>query len=144
MNYETKFIKAKDIRGYTMVWLSETCQCFDYKHRTPKVCPFVSLPKNIIIMLAKVDFDGKEHIAIVLNSRMGLSWVLELRKNLVSFMETAFCSNGAMLDSNELYNVTSLLNEMEFTEDQSVKMIDAYFGKGTKKAANTKTCEISF
>lgn len=95
-------------------------------------------------MLAKVDFDGKEHIAIVLNSRMGLSWVLELRKNLVSFMETAFCSDGAMLDSNELYNVTSLLNEMEFTEDQSVKMIDAYFGKGTKKAANTKTCEISF
>lgn len=95
-------------------------------------------------MLAKVDFDGKEHIAIVLNSRMGLSWVLELRKNLVSFMETTFCSDGAMLDSNELYNVTSLLNEMEFTEDQSVKMIDAYFGKGTKKAANTKTCEISF
>ena len=35
-------------------------------------------------MLAKVDFDGKEHIAIVLDSRMGLSWVLELRKNLVS------------------------------------------------------------
>ena len=66
-------------------------------------------------MLAKVDFDGKEHIAIVLNSRMGLSWVLELRKNLVSFMETAFCSDGAMLDSN-----------------------------GTEKAANTKTCEISF
>lgn len=50
-------------------------------------------------MLAKVDFDGKEHIAIVLNSRMGLSWVLELRKNLVGFMETAFCSDSAMLDS---------------------------------------------
>lgn len=95
-------------------------------------------------MLAKVDFDGKEHIAIVLNSRMGLSWVLELRKNLVSFMETAFCSDGVMLDSNELYNVTSLLNEMEFTEDQSVRMINAYFGKGTEKVANTKTCEISF
>lgn len=95
-------------------------------------------------MLAKVDFDGKEHIAIVLNSRMGLSWVLELRKNLVGFMETAFCSGSAMLDSNELYNVTSLLNEMEFTEDQSVRMINAYFGKGTEKVANTKTCEISF
>lgn len=95
-------------------------------------------------MLAKVDFDGKEHIAIVLNSRMGLSWVLELRKNLVSFMETAFCSDGAMLDSYELYNVTSLLNEMEFTEDQSARMINAYFGKGTEKVANTKTCEISF
>ena len=95
-------------------------------------------------MLAKVDFDGKEHIAIVLNSRMGLSWVLELRKNLVSFMATAFCSDGVMLDSNELYNVTSLLNEMEFTEDQSVRMINAYFGKGTEKVANTKTCEISF
>ena len=95
-------------------------------------------------MLAKVDFDGKEHIAIVLDSRMGLSWVLELRKNLVSFMETAFWSDGAMLDSNELYNVTSLLNEMEFTEDQSVRMINAYFGKGTEKVANTNTCEISF
>lgn len=95
-------------------------------------------------MLAKVDFDGKEHIAIVLNSNMGLSWVLELRKNLVGFMETAFSGDGAMLDSNELYNVTSLLNEMEFTEDQSVRMLDAYFGKGSAKAANTKTCEISF
>lgn len=98
-------------------------------------------------MLAKVNFDGKEHIAIVLNSNMGLSWVLELRKNLVGFMETAFSSDSAMsamLDSNELYNVTSLLNEMEFTEDQSIRMINAYFGKGSEKAANTKTCEISF
>ena len=33
---------------------------------------------------------------------------------------------------------------MEFTEDQSVRMINAYFGKGTEKVANTKTCEISF
>lgn len=95
-------------------------------------------------MLAKVDFDGKEHIAIVLNSNMGLSWVLELRKSLVDFMETAFSADSAMLDSNELYNVTSLLNEMEFTEDQSTRMINTYFGKGSEKAANTKTCEISF
>lgn len=95
-------------------------------------------------MLAKVDFDGKEHIAIVLNPNMGLSWVLELRKSLVDFMETAFSTNSAMLDSNELYNVTSLLNEMEFTEDQSTRMINTYFGKGSEKAANTKTCEISF
>ena len=56
MNYETKFIKAKDIRGYTMVWLSETCQCFDYKHRTPKVCPFVSLPKNYNHYVSKSRF----------------------------------------------------------------------------------------
>lgn len=95
-------------------------------------------------MLAKVDFDGKEHIAIVLNPNMGLSWVLELRKSLVDFMETAFSSDSAMLDSNELYNVTSLLNEMEFTEDQSTRMINTYFGKGSEKAASTKTCEISF
>lgn len=95
-------------------------------------------------MLAKVDFDGKEHIAIVLNPNMGLSWVLELRKSLVDFMETAFSTDSAMLDSNELYNVTSLLNEMEFTEDQSTRMINTYFGKGSEKAANTKTCEISF
>ena len=95
-------------------------------------------------MLAKVDFDGKEHIAIVLNPNMGLSWVLELRKSLVDFMETAFSSYSAMLDSNELYNVTSLLNEMEFTEDQSTRMINTYFGKGSEKAASTKTCEISF
>ena len=90
-------------------------------------------------MLAKVDFDGKEHIAIVLNSNMGLSWVLELRKNLVGFMETAFSGDSAMLDSNELYNVTSLLNEMEFTEDQSVRMINAYFGKGTEKSGDRKS-----
>lgn len=135
----------KDIRALLRCGTRKRTNAFQiFKHRTPKVCPFVSFLKYKIIMLAKVDFDGKEHIAIVLNSRMGLSWVLELRKNLVSFMETAFCSDGAMLDSNELYNVTSLLNEMEFTEDQSVRMINAYFGKGTEKVANTKTCEISF
>lgn len=39
MNYETNF--KKDIRGYAMVWQSETNQCFDNRHRTPKVCPFV-------------------------------------------------------------------------------------------------------
>lgn len=135
----------KDIRALLRCGTRKRTNAFQiFKHRTPKVCPFVSFLKYKIIMLAKVDFDGKEHIAIVLNSRMGLSWVLELRKNLVSFMETAFCSDGAMLDSNELYNVTSLLNEMEFTEDQSARMINAYFGKGTEKVANTKTCEISF
>ena len=95
-------------------------------------------------MLAKVDFDGKEHIAIVLNPNMDLSWVLELRKSLVDFMETAFSSDSAMLDSNELYNVTSLLNEMEFTEDQRIRMINTYFGKLSGKSASTKTCEISF
>lgn len=95
-------------------------------------------------MLAKVSYDGEEHIAIVLNARMGLSWVMELRKHLVGFMETAFTSDGAMLDSNELYNVTSLLNEMEFTEDQSNKMLNGYFGKEYGKPAETKECKISF
>ena len=95
-------------------------------------------------MLAKLDFDGKEYIAIVLNPNMGLSWVLELRKSLVDFMETAFSSDSAMLDSNELYNVTSLLNEMELTEDQRTRMINTYFGKVLEKVVSTKTCEISF
>lgn len=135
----------KDIRALLRCGTRKRTNAFQiFKHRTPKVCPFVSFLKYKIIMLAKVDFDGKEHIAIVLNSRMGLSWVLELRKNLVGFMETAFSGDSAMLDSNELYNVTSLLNEMEFTEDQSARIFDAYFGKGSAKAANTKTCEISF
>ena len=64
---------------------------------------------------------------------------------ITNFFRHYFLSRTeVMLDSNELYNVTSLLNEMEFTEDQSTRMINAYFGKGSEKAANTKTCEISF
>lgn len=95
-------------------------------------------------MLAKVSFNGEEHIAIVLNAHMGLSWVMELRKHLVGFMETAFTSDGAMLDSNELYNVTSLLNEMEFTEEQSIRMLNSYFGEESGKPAKTTACKITF
>lgn len=95
-------------------------------------------------MLAKVSYDGEEHIAIVLNARMGLSWVMELRKHLVGLMETAFTSDGALLDSNELYNVTSLLNEMEFTEGQSVRMLNTYFGEESGRPAEIKACKITF
>lgn len=75
---------------------------------------------------------------------MGLSWVMELRKHLVGFMATAFTSDGAMLDSNELYNVTSLLNEMEFTEEQSIRMLNSYFGEESGKPAKTTACKITF
>ena len=93
--------------------------------------------RNLAVFHHYRHYEGLRLLPSVYDSKL-------IQQTLVSFMETAFCSDGAMLDSNELYNVTSLLNEMEFTEDQSVRMINAYFGKGTEKVANTKTCEISF
>ena len=67
--------------------------------------PFVSFLKYKIIMLAKVSFNGENHLAIVLNERMGYDWLGEIKSSLLSFMESSFVGS-----ENEFENVPTSRN----------------------------------
>lgn len=99
-------------------------------------------------MLAKVEIDGKEHIAVVIGERMGLDYIEEIKNSLTSFLESAYVGNGdnAEFLYNDMYNVMALINEMSLSEDQRIRMFSAYFNNDNKTGIGpqTKECKITF
>lgn len=135
----------KDIRALLRCGTRKRTNAFQiFKHRTPKVCPFVSFLKYKIIMLAKVSFNGENHLAIVLNERMGYDWLGEIKSSLLSFMESSFIGSENEFENGDLYNIMSLLREMDFTDNQRIAMYNNYFGKDNKEFQETKEATITF
>ena len=95
-------------------------------------------------MLAKVSFNGENHLAIVLNERMGYDWLGEIKSSLLSFMESSFVGSENEFENGDLYNVMSLLREMDFTDNQRIAMYNYYFGKDNKEFQETKEATITF
>lgn len=98
-------------------------------------------------MIAKINFDGKDRLAIVLDETMGFEYLNRFRHALNSYMETA----NAMYDAHgcdyviheDAYYLHALLEEMEFSVNQEEEMTSAYFGKKPHlKTAEKQPCEI--
>ncbi len=98
-------------------------------------------------MIAKINLDGKEHMAIVLDETFTFEYISKFRKSLNSYMQTM----EAHLDSEgcdctlheDNYYLHVLMGEMDFTEDQLFDMLNSYYeGKYHSKNTEKKLCEI--
>ncbi|MDY3852093.1 MAG: hypothetical protein SO013_04280 [Prevotella sp.] len=98
-------------------------------------------------MIAKINLDGKEHMAIVFNEIFTFEYISKFRKAINSYMQTT----EAHLDSKgcdyirheDNYYLHVLMEEMDFTEDQIFDMLNSYYdGKYHSEKAEKKLCEI--
>ena len=96
-------------------------------------------------MLAKIECEGKVYPAILLDSTSGMERLEELKASLHSFIESSFVDGDPnTFLSEDLYNVFSLLHEMDLTEDQRFQMSSNYFNGKERKDHKTKTAQITF
>ncbi|MCE2617687.1 MAG: hypothetical protein ACTTKN_09690 [Phocaeicola sp.] len=94
-------------------------------------------------MIAKINLDGKEHIAIVLDEVWGYEAIWELKHAINSFMQSANASDDTDFLKEDVCNLHRLMGEIEISEDQAFEMFRAYFGSPhPHKKAEKKLCEI--
>ncbi|MDD7318863.1 MAG: hypothetical protein SOZ80_00450 [Prevotella sp.] len=100
-------------------------------------------------MIAKINLDGKEHFAIVLDESFSYEDVTRFRKALNSYMQTTeahLASRGCdYTNHDDNYYLHTLMSEMEFTDDQMFDMIRSYFAHDSDSkeiTAKKKLCEI--
>lgn len=98
-------------------------------------------------MIAKIKFDGKEHMAIVFDEVFDISTIFELKHAINSFMGTFYSQvDNVSIIQDDCYSLHRLLGEMELSESQAFSMFCSYFGrehfKCDKEAAEKKPCEI--
>lgn len=135
----------KDIRALLRCGTRKRTNAFQiFKHRTPKVCPFVSFLKYKIIMLAKIECEGKTYPAILLHETEGMERLEELKASLHSFLESAHVGDNCEYLQEDMYNVFSLLREMDLTEDQRYEMTHNYYNNETRSCHQTKEAKITF
>lgn len=135
----------KDIRALLRCGTRKRTNAFQiFKHRTPKVCPFVSFLKYKIIMLAKIECEGKTYPAILLHETEGMERLEELKASLHSFLESAHAGDNCEYLQEDMCNVFSLLREMDLTEDQRYEMLRNYYNNETRSCHQTKAAKITF
>lgn len=135
----------KDIRALLRCGTRKRTNAFQiFKHRTPKVCPFVSFLKYKIIMLAKIECEGKTYPAILLNPAFDMDRVEEIKASLHSFLESAYTGDTDLFLQSDMCNLFSLLTEMDLTEDQRVKMTKSYFNGEECNCHQAKGAQIIF
>lgn len=97
-------------------------------------------------MIAKINLDGKEHMAIVLDETFTFEYIAKFRQAINSYMQTT----EAHLDSKgcdyirheDNYYLHVLMQEMDFTENQIFAMLNSYYDGKYSKNAEKKPCEI--
>lgn len=135
----------KDIRALLRCGTRKRTNAFQiFKHRTPKVCPFVSFLKYKIIMLAKIECEGKTYPAILLNPAFGMDRIEEIKASLHSFLESAYTGDTSSYLQLDMYNLFSLLTEMDLTEDQRLEMTGNYFDGKKNDYHQVKEAQITF
>lgn len=101
-------------------------------------------------MLAKIKFDGKEHLAIVLNEYTGFDEIHTIKEALKSCLCIAATNPDIQLAGEELYEYVSFLCEIESNAKQMEEMHSTYFEDETRKKSlkrnkvEKKDCEIYF
>lgn len=98
-------------------------------------------------MIAKINLDGKEHMAIVFDETFTFEYISKFRKAINSYMQTTeghFDSKGCDYTHHEdNYYLHVLMEEMDFTESQIFDMLNLYYqDKYNKNKAEKKLCEI--
>lgn len=97
-------------------------------------------------MLAKIKFDGKEHLAIVLNEYTDFDEIHAIKKAMNTCLCCAVGNEDSLLPNEILYDYISFINEMETNEKQTFEMFTSYFGDGknSRNKVEKKDCEIYF
>ncbi|RUL59108.1 hypothetical protein [Prevotella koreensis] len=98
-------------------------------------------------MIAKINLDGKERMAIVFDETFTFEYISKFRQAINSYMQTT----EAHLDSKgcdytlheDNYYLHVLMNEMDFTENQIFSKLNLYYnGKHDNGKPEKKLCEI--
>ena len=98
-------------------------------------------------MIAKINLDGKERMAIVFDETFTFEYIPKFRQAINSYMQTT----EAHLDSKggdytlheDNYCLHVLMQEMDFTEEQFFDMLNLYYeGKYNNRTEEKKLCEI--
>lgn len=96
-------------------------------------------------MIAKINLNGIEHMAIVFSEYVGFEQIQEFKNSLNSCMQIA-SQNEDRSQVNEFYHLHSLMEEMELSLDQINEMFLFYFGKSDWNRNGNKSqkrlCEI--
>ena len=94
-------------------------------------------------MIAKINFDGKDRVAIVFNEFMSFENLNLLRHSLNSYMKYANLNDSDFKINEEASGIHTLLEEMEYSTYQEYSMAEYYFsGDCRYKKAEKKTCVI--
>lgn len=96
-------------------------------------------------MIAKINLDGNERLAIVFNEFVSLEEIQQFKTALNSCMQLA-SQDDERKNADDFYWLHSLMEEMELTPDQIHEMFRFYFGKKDCNIechkSTKKLCEI--
>lgn len=125
---------------HATVWQAETPQCPTIWHRTPTACFFI--PKNIV-MIAKINLDGKDHLAVVFDETTSYDDLQGIKNALLSCLTNALMKECYMTEDDKFYFL-SLVQELELKEQQAFSMFKKYFNDNVEKQEMPikKTCDI--
>lgn len=95
-------------------------------------------------MIAKINFDGKDHVAVVLNDVYDFDMLTVYQQSIINVLSALESSCDELAFQDDKANVLQFIAEMLPNIDQSFAMHSNYFGCGCKKAdkAVKKPCEI--
>lgn len=96
-------------------------------------------------MIAKINLDGQEHMAIVFSKYVDFEQIQEFKTALNSCMQIASQDEDRKQAEN-FYYLHSLMEEMELSTEQINEMFFFYFGKSNwsrnSQKSQKKLCEI--
>lgn len=97
-------------------------------------------------MIAKINLDGKEHMAIVFDEYADFEFIQAVKHALNLCLRNANMSKDNYLVDDDAYYYHALVEAMELSPEQANEMFLAYFNKkGWNRSSNKaekKLCEI--
>lgn len=97
-------------------------------------------------MIAKINLDGKEHMAIVFDEYVDFEFIQDVKHALNLCLRYANMREDDHLREDEAYYYHALIEAMELSPEQVSEMFLAYFGKKgwnrSNNKAEKKLCEI--
>ena len=97
-------------------------------------------------MIAKINLDGKEHMAIVFDEYSDFEFVQNVKHALNLCLRYASMDEDNHLSGDEAYYYRALIEALELSSEQVNEMFLAYFDKKewgrSNNKAKKKSCEI--
>lgn len=97
-------------------------------------------------MIAKINLDGKEHMAIVFDEYSDFDFVQSVKHALNLCLRYANMCEDNHFSGDEAYYYHALIEALELSQDQVYEMFLAYFDKKgfgrSNNKAEKKLCEI--
>lgn len=95
-------------------------------------------------MIAKINLDGKDHLAVVFNETVSYDELQSIKISLLSCLTNTLSKNDCYMTEDEKFYFLSLMQEFELKEQQAFSMFKKYFNdKGEKtEMPIRKKCDI--